>query len=131
MVGIGEFAMRVILEVLSGPAAGRQVEILDGQAVRVGFRTPSEFLVPDDPWLFDVHFSLEYVRGRCRLQNLNPRAWTALNGVKVTGTTVGDGDRIVAGGTRFVVHVAEDAAAPVAAAHVLLADQPAPALGAV
>ena len=107
--------MRIILEIVSGPSAGKQFEVLEGQVIRVGFRGPAEFLVPDDPWLFPVHFALEWKDGQCWLRNLNSRTWTALNGDKVTEAAVRDGDKIVAGGTRFLVRVANSVAAPAAA----------------
>src|SRR5207248_8667920 len=123
------FRMRVVLEIVSGPSAGKAFEVADGQTTRVGFRGPSDFLVPDDPWLSDVHFAVECRGGMCRLRNLNRRGWTTLNGEQVTEGIVRDGDRIVAGGTRFVVRVAPDAAAPAAAAPAQVPEQPAAPMG--
>jgi Inner membrane component of T3SS, cytoplasmic domain len=120
--------VRVILEIVSGPSAGKQFEVRDGQVIRVGFRRPSE--VPDDPWQFDVHFALECKVEQCRLRNLNSRSGMALNGETVTEATVRDMDKIVAGGTRFVVRMSDGVAAPAAAAPVQLPEQPAASPGA-
>jgi pSer/pThr/pTyr-binding forkhead associated (FHA) protein len=124
--------VRVILEIVSGPSAGKEFEVLDGQVIRVGCRRPAEFLLLDDPWMFDIHFALECTNEQCRLRNLNSRTWTTLNGEKVTEAAVRNGDKIVAGGTRFVVHMANRVGASVGAAVAPAAtERPAPPAAAI
>ena len=77
-----------------------------------------------------VHFALEWDGRACRLRDLSGPAGTLVNGRRAFNATVGDGDRIAAGGTVFAVRIeARGALAPADASEdllELLRGQPAP-----
>ena len=104
--------MRLTLEILSGPGAGRRVPIPPGRATRVGGAAPADVILRDDGRLSDLHFALEFDGATCQLRDLGSRSGTLLNDVQVFKSAVRDGDRIEAGGTTFLVRVAPGEPAP-------------------
>src|SRR5262245_20146499 len=95
--------MRVILEVLAGPDAGKRVVLPHGGEVRVGRTAEAQIVLPQDTMLSSLHFALESDGQTCRLRDLKSRFGTRLNGRAVADAPVQDGDQIQAGQTRFQV----------------------------
>jgi pSer/pThr/pTyr-binding forkhead associated (FHA) protein len=97
--------MRIVLEVQTGPHAGKRIQLTPGQAVRVG-RTAKADFATQDTYMSGVHFIIECTQTSCRLSDLNSRNGTLINDEPMTKTvTLRDGDRIFAGQTNFVVHL--------------------------
>ena len=97
--------MRVVLEVRSGPVAGKKVWLRPGQTVEVGRTERSEFVVAQDPQLSSRHFAIDCDSEKCRIRDLDSTNGTRLNGEQITEAILRDGDQIFAGQTKFVVRV--------------------------
>lgn len=104
--------MRVVLEIGSGPNAGRKIEVRPGETALVGRASFADLPVTNDTDMAGRHFTLECEETRCSLFDLGSRQGTMLNGGRVARAVLRDGDRIVAGQTTFAVLV-EGMAAPV------------------
>lgn len=101
--------MRVILEVISGSTAGRKVCLTADQELRVGRTEWADLAVPQDSLMSGVHFALQSDISGCYLTDLGSSNGTLVNGQPVGGRTLlGAGDEIVAGQTRFAVHVEQE-----------------------
>jgi pSer/pThr/pTyr-binding forkhead associated (FHA) protein len=98
-------AMRVVLEVVSGPEAGRAVSVPAGPPLRVGRREDLELALTRDPALSRLHFALEFDGRTCRLRDLGSRYGTMLNGRRAAEASLRDGDQIEAGNTTFRVRI--------------------------
>src|SRR3712207_5051731 len=96
--------MRVVIEIVSGPQAGQKYTVERGQVLRVG-RTSQADLATGDTFMSRVHFAVECGSEVCRIQDLNSRNGTLLNGADLTSAVLRDGDRIFAGQTDFVARV--------------------------
>ena len=96
--------MRLVLEVISGPYAGKRIEAEAGQVVRIG-RTIKADIALEDTFLSGVHFAIECDAKACRLRDLNSRNGTQLNGELITEAPLKDGDQVHAGRTDFVVRI--------------------------
>jgi hypothetical protein len=99
-------SMDVILKVVTGPEAGREMPVLPGEALSVGRTSRSSFIIARDTFLSGVHFALECGESRCRVVDRGSANGTFLNGIRVTEAVLKDGDQIRAGQTMFVVHIA-------------------------
>lgn len=96
----------MILEVVSGPEAGRKVRLAAGQELRVGRTEWADFAVALDERMSSVHFALYAEPGACFVEDLGSSNGTALGGRPVADRTrLADGDEIAAGDTRFVVRI--------------------------
>ncbi len=103
--------MRIVLEVVSDPNAGRTLLLRPGQVAKIGRTEWSDLALAHDGHMSSVHFSLKCEVRACRVCDLDSTNGTFLNGQRVIEATVVDGDEIVAGHTKFVVHIQD---APVA-----------------
>ena len=99
--------MPVTLEIRSGPSAGKQVFLGPGQSLCVGRGEHADVRIASDNHLAREHFLLRVLGGECRLRDLNSAGGTLLNGTRVSGAVVRDGDIIIAGTTHFLIHVKE------------------------
>jgi pSer/pThr/pTyr-binding forkhead associated (FHA) protein len=97
--------MYVVLEVVSGPGAGRRVRVHPGHIAHVGRTTWADLSIPEDPSLLPRHFLLECGQDDCRLRDVVNTTGTRVNGVRVVETAIHDGDEIVAGETTFRVRI--------------------------
>lgn len=104
--------MRVVLEIKSGPYAGRKSWLGEGETLQVGRNATTGLTLPEDGALSSLHFALELSRGACRLRDQTSRNGTYVNGVKVTEIELKEGDEILAGRTKFVVRFDHEAKAP-------------------
>jgi pSer/pThr/pTyr-binding forkhead associated (FHA) protein len=100
--------MRIILEILDGPLAGRTIEADAGQSVSVGRTARAQIMLPQDSFLSGAHFQVESSQSGFLVRDLNSSNGTFLNGSRVEENTVRDGDVISAGQTRFLVHLPKD-----------------------
>jgi hypothetical protein len=104
--------MQLLLEIASGPSAGRKVLLRSDQTVRVGRTNEAEFCVSQDAYLSSVHFSLRCDADACRLEDLESTHGTFVNGERVLAAALNDGDTISAGKTAFKVRIVRGATAP-------------------
>ncbi|MFN7936164.1 MAG: DUF4123 domain-containing protein [Bryobacteraceae bacterium] len=93
--------MRVVLEILDGPLAGRTVELAPGESVSVGRTAKSQLMLPHDNFLSGMHFLVENTPGGVVLRDCNSSNGTWVNGDRVNERPVSEGDQISAGQTRF------------------------------
>lgn len=96
--------MRVVLEILDGPLAGRTVELAAGESVSVGRTAKSQLMLPHDNFLSGLHFLVESTAGGVVLRDCNSSNGTWVNGERVTERPLADGDQVSAGQTRFRVY---------------------------
>jgi len=106
--------MRVILELRTGPHAGRKTWLQAGQTLQVGNTEDADFVVADDVEMSNVHFSIATNPAGCRLTDLQSEHGTFVNGERVQQTQLSDGDEIEAGAS--VLRVKIDGVRPAAAA---------------
>ena len=97
--------MVVILEAVSGPIAGRRIQVRGGKIVRIGRTGKSDYAIAEDGYLSGLHFSVECDGTQCRIRDLGSANGTFVNGARVTDQVVRESDSVVAGGSTFRVHV--------------------------
>ena len=97
--------MIVILEAVSGPVAGRRIEVRGGSIIRVGRTGKSDHAIAEDSYLSGLHFSVECDGTQCRIRDLGSSNGTFVNGSRITDQVVQEGDTVVAGGTTFRIHI--------------------------
>lgn len=98
--------MRVILEIVNGPAARQRLELVPGQAIRIGRSAKSEFVIADDNFMSGAHFAVSCGPDACILRDLQSTNGTFLNRGKVTVESIlRNGDEIIAGESTFMVHI--------------------------
>jgi hypothetical protein len=96
-------AVQVLLQIVSGPATGRRFRLRQGQVATVGRTEWSDFSVPDDREMADIHFQLQCDAYRCTLRRIDAAHATQRNGEPVEESRVRHGDNIAAGSTVFLV----------------------------
>ena len=102
--------MRVIVEVASGPAAGKKTALAAHQLIEVGRTDWADFAIRDDPRMSGRHFRLETDAAGCYVEDLGSSNGTSVNGVRITQrTALRDGDQVIAGESTFVVRMPGDA----------------------
>jgi hypothetical protein len=97
--------MVVILEAVSGPVAGRRVEIRAGTILRIGRTTKSDYAIAEDSYLSGLHFAVECDGTQCRVRDMGSSNGTFVNGSRVTDQVVREGDSLLAGGSTFTIHI--------------------------
>src|SRR5260370_2066668 len=98
--------MLVILEAVSGPIAGRRIEIRAGTILRIGRTAKSDYALGEDSYLSGQHFAIENDGAGARARDLGSSNGTFVNGERVTSDTVlSEGDSLTAGGSTFTVHL--------------------------
>ncbi len=103
--------MKVILEVISGPGAGRSIEFSKPRGFLIGRAKDADFQIPDDPYVSRRHVYLEIAPPVCRLTDLTSSGETAhnaphINGQPSTRAELKDGDVIELGFTRLRTRIA-------------------------
>lgn len=96
--------MSLQLEIVSGPLTGKKVVVEDGQTVRIGRTSKSDF-VTDDRFMSGKHFAVLSDGPLWIVHDLKSRNGIKLNGNQVTTAELHEGDRIHAGSTDFIVHL--------------------------
>jgi hypothetical protein len=93
--------MPFIVEILTGPAAGRKFDVPDGAAAAFGRNEKSRFVIPDDIHLSGAHFSIECRGEKCKVRDLSSTNGTFVNGAKIAEAEIGLHDVISAGSCTF------------------------------
>jgi gamma-glutamylcyclotransferase (GGCT)/AIG2-like uncharacterized protein YtfP len=100
--------MLVILEAVSGPIAGRKIEVRSGTILRIGRTAKSDYALGEDSYLSGQHFAIENDGNEARARDLGSSNGTFVNGERVTSETVlREGDSLTAGGSTFTVRLDE------------------------
>lgn len=94
--------MRLIIEGLSGPAAGLWSYADDGETIRVGRDATCELIVPGDDTLAPVHFLLGNHESTARLVDPGPHG-VRINDQPARDVPLESGDVVLAGGSSFLV----------------------------
>jgi pSer/pThr/pTyr-binding forkhead associated (FHA) protein len=97
--------LQIILEIVSGPAAGVALRLIEGEYVRVGRTDQADYLVANDGHMSRLHFLVECRPAEVRLRDLKSSNGTFVNGARVLEAEVRDGDEISAGQSIFRVRV--------------------------
>ena len=76
--------MLVILEAVSGPIAGRKIEVRAGTILRIGRTAKSDYALGEDSYLSGQHFAIENDGNEARARATDsrdraPRAWRSLS----------------------------------------------------
>ena len=100
MVGMG-----ILLRVKSGPHTGTLFDFDRHDTFVVGRSSQAQFSVPDDGFMSRNHFLIEFNPPICYLRDLGSTNGTKVNGMRVDGAPLRDGDEIVAGGSGFMIEV--------------------------
>ena len=109
--------MRVILEVVSGPDAGKKILLAAGQSAQVGRTEWADFAFPHDGQMSGKHFLLETESDACYIKDQGSSNGTSVNRRRIAQRTrLSHGDEIRAGQTVFVVRMEGAAPAPAKAA---------------
>src|SRR5271165_2101526 len=96
--------MLVILEAVSGPIAGRKIEVRAGTILRIGRTAKSDYALGEDSYLSGQHFAIENDGNEARARDLGSSNGTFVNGERVTSETVlREGDSLTAGGSTFTI----------------------------
>jgi pSer/pThr/pTyr-binding forkhead associated (FHA) protein len=107
--------MRVILEIAAGQNAGNRHWLGPGQTLTVGRSEVADVALPLDGQISSLHFAVECLIDHSRVRDRDSRNGTFVNGVRIQEAILSDGDEIVAGETKFKVHIESAASAPNAA----------------
>lgn len=98
--------MLVILEAVSGPIAGRRIEVRAGTILRIGRTAKSDYALSEDSYLSGQHFAIENDGNEARARDLGSSNGTFVNGERVVSENVlREGDSLTAGGSTFTIHI--------------------------
>ena len=98
--------MQVTLTLLTGPEKGLAFAFSQHDTFLVGRSKNSHFQLPvNDKSFSRLHFMVEVNPPRCRIVDLGSRNGTYVNGQRIIGTDLKDGDQIRAGQTTIGVKV--------------------------
>src|SRR5580698_1687534 len=98
--------MLVILEAVSGPIAGRRIEISAGTILRIGRTAKSDYALSEDSYLSGQHFAIENDGNEARARDLGSSNGSFVNGERVVSENVlREGDSLTAGGSTFTIHI--------------------------
>jgi hypothetical protein len=117
--------MKLVLEVRSGPDAGRSFAIEPGAEVVVGRSAPAQLVLAGDPTVSRRHFAIGRDGREWRIRDLGSSHGTSINGAFVDSAIVTAGDLIGAGSSLLAVRIVETAPAT-----AVLIPSPAPATAA-
>lgn len=107
--------MKLILTLESGGEHGRLLLLRIGQSLTIGRSEMADVPIPADTQLSRVHFTVACATDGCHLRDLESRNGTLVNGRPVVAQLLRDGDRVVAGQTRFAVTIEPRSAPPLKA----------------
>lgn len=104
--------MKVILEAISGPLAGRKFDVPARALLRFGRTAKADCALPEDSFLSSLHFAIGSDEAGWFIRDLGSSNGTFLNGAKVEQSKLADGDQVRAGDTTFAVHIGKAEPAP-------------------
>jgi len=100
----------ILLEIKSGPFAGKKISVITGQTVTFGrAEGRAEFALPHDTFMSGVHFAIECTAQGCRVQDRKSSNGTFLDGARISDAMLANGDEIKGGQTIFTVKIVPDA----------------------
>ena len=117
--------MRVVLEFVDGPFAGRTIELNPGQSVQLGRTDRAQYPIPHDTYLSGLHFGVECEPDRARVRDLRSSNGTYLNGTRILEELLKNGDHIQAGQTTLLVRVDETPPEPILGSGTVMMPMPA------
>ncbi|MCR9296818.1 MAG: FHA domain-containing protein [bacterium] len=91
--------MRVILEIVSGPANGQQFQMVAPQVWTIGRKPDADLVFAEDRTMSGVHLRLDCQSESCELLDLHSTNGTFVNGERVQRHVLSDGDQVLAGQT--------------------------------
>src|SRR5580692_6261646 len=98
--------MLLTLEAVSGPIAGRKIEVRAGTILRIGRTAKSDYALGEDSYLSGQHFAIENDGNEARARDLGSSNGTFVNGERVASESVlREGDSLTAGGSTFTIHI--------------------------
>ncbi len=99
----GRIRMRVMLQIIDGPCHNRRLWLRDSQSVTVGRTSRAEFVLPEDPMVSGIHFTVSCDGKQCHIVDMNSTNGTFVNGVRVNQSQLHDEDVVRIGITRLSV----------------------------
>lgn len=93
--------MQAVLQVTSGPHAGRKISLHAGLPFRIGRTTKADYAIAEDTYLSGAHFSVEWSGESCVVRDLGSSNGTFLNGTRMSEGLLQNGDVITAGQSSF------------------------------
>ena len=93
--------MQAVLQVTSGPHAGRKISLHAGLPFRIGRTSKADYAITEDTYLSGAHFSVEWTGDSCVVRDLNSSNGTFLNGTRMSEGLLQNGDIITAGQSSF------------------------------
>jgi pSer/pThr/pTyr-binding forkhead associated (FHA) protein len=102
--------MGILLEIKTGPFAGKKVGGVSGQTVTFGRAAGrAQYAFPQDTFMSGVHFAVECAANGCRAIDQKSSNGTFLNGARIKDAMLANGDEIKGGQTVFTVKILADA----------------------
>lgn len=98
--------MRIQLEVIDGPMAGRSFSFQGPMTVTLGRTERSDYVLEADEQISSLHVQLQCEGNRCLLRDMNSSNGTWVNGERVMKRELLDADLIRIGQTTMRVHLA-------------------------
>ena len=103
--------MRLVLEILTGPAAGQRFVLQPGQIVRIGRGKDADLVLADDT-VSRSHCQVQCGEWVSRVRDLGSANGTLVNGRRISDEEIRDGEEIVVGETRLIVRIEKQAEPP-------------------
>lgn len=100
--------MRITLEAVGGPHAGKRMLLRSGQTLSVGRTEWADVALANDGYLSSVHFVVTCDDEACHLRDQGSSNGTFVNDQRVSEATLSDGDKIRAGGTLFLACIDQE-----------------------
>jgi Domain of unknown function (DUF4123)/FHA domain len=97
--------VRVFLETMYGPYAGKVIQLETGVSLRIGRSANADVIFADDYQLSPVHLAVGCDDRVCHLYDWNSGRGTFLNGERVYKAELANGDQIRVGRTYMTVHI--------------------------
>ena len=110
--------MKIILEIVDGPAKGRKKALRSPLSLSVGRGEASDWPIADDPTMSSQHFLLAVRDDGCQLTDLQSTNGTHFQGQPISTQSLEDGDQFTAGTTVFQIIVKQPARPPTPIADV-------------
>lgn len=93
--------MPFIIEILTGPGAGRKFHVPDGPPVTFGRTEKSRYVVANDAHMSGAHFSMECHGAKCKIRDLASTNGTFVNGDRISEAEIGLEEVVSAGSCTF------------------------------
>lgn len=101
--------MGILLEIRSGPAAGKTIGLKSGDSVTIGRAgAKAQFALAEDTFMSGLHFAVECGPSGSRVADRKSSNGTFLNGARIQDSLLANGDEIKAGQTVFHVRIVPD-----------------------